>query len=847
MNDFNAQLYSGIALQNADEMTGNNVKDKLLAYLGTQAGTQLLAELFRTKFNTPKLPQGKPSLNASPSQFFGLNLPDVPQTTIQPKLALPTSMLQQNPQQFFNQNTSTNTVQPTNTSTSIVQPTQNLALNANFNYTSTQQGSMNQAVQNATSNLTSSSTQNTSTKTPIFSKDSLISGGAGIAGGAVGQFAGNKLGGLLFDSNTKGGAFASGVLGQVGSTIASTAASNLANSGSLSLSGLGSAASIGQGAMGVANIALDTIDPMKKSKAENIAGMGLGAVGTAAALASVPVAGWGAGVALLATNALGHALGRKTNSFTMDRELYSRMGAAYGSSMRKAQEAERNANKKVSGFNTGELNRMNRKIAEANQEMQDVAWIDQNATDRKNIAQYMSAFNGLRREYQLQGSYDQSAIHVAKNGIKIEKLNKAKEILKSLREEQTNQLQKGGEIKLNDFEYYLSTLPENQRDSTNFRVKDYWIFNGKPKDFQEAINREMFSQQEDFDDNGKSLGFSWHANTIAWNPETGEGEFMKSPNHKTIQKEIDWYNSKDGENFRRQYTLVKSTPYWKYVKKHEGGGSIIEITSDVEMFQKGGTLSQKIKDYYNGYDLSNVTFVNDSSPRTEGNIIYSPSDEYTVHELWHYLSQNKPNETLKEFYDQLDDTKLQKFGADLEFVKRTGDPGDFYNPSELEARLKAAKFMSQGSLYDKEFFRNLRNNENMYGDNMRDLLRMFDDDHLERLFNTLPKFQKGGTINVIPEGALHARKHNMEMDGITKKGIPVVDKEGEQQAEIERNEVILRLEVTQKLEELSKIYYSEESSEEEKEQAALDAGKLLSDEILYNTQDNTGLLNGNKK
>lgn len=654
MNDFNAQLYSGIALQNADELTGNNVKDKLLAYLGTQAGTQLLAELFKNKFNTtPKLPQGKPSLNASPSEFFGLNLPDVPQTTIQ--------------------------------------PTQNLSLNADFNYTPTQQGSMNQVVQNATSNLTSSSTQNTSTKTPIFSKDSLISGGAGIVGGTVGQFAGNKLGGLLFDNNTKGGAFASGVLGQVGSTVAATAASNLVSNGSLSLSGLGSTASLGQGAMGVANIALDAFDPVKKSKGENIAGLGLGTVGAAAALASVPVAGWIAGGALLATNVLGHALGRKTDSFTMDKDLYSQMGGSYGGSMYKAQDAMSKANQKYSAFNEGSRNRANRAIAEARRQQNLVTDISEEATDRRNIAQYMAAFNGLRRGYQLQGGYDQSAIHVAKNGIKIERLNKAKDILKSYNQQQTNQLQKGGEIKLNDFEYYLSTLPEAQRDSTDYRVKDFWEFNGKPKDFQEAINKEMFKQEEDFDDNGKSLGFSWHANTIAWNPETGEGEFMKSPNHKTIQKEIDWYNSKDGENFRRQYTLVKSTPYWKYVKKHEGGGSIIEITSDIEMFQKGGT------------------------------------------------------------------------------------------------------------------------------------------------------------INVIPEGALHARKHNMDMDGITKKGIPVVDKEGEQQAEIERNEVILRLEVTQKLEELSKIYYSEEASEEEKEQAALEAGKLLSDEILYNTQDNTGLLNGNKK
>ena len=111
---------------------------------------------------------------------------------------------------------------------------------------------------------------------------------------------------------------------------------------------------------------------------------------------------------------------------------------------------------------------------------------------------------------------------------------------------------------------------------------------------------------------------------------------------------------------------------------------------------------------------------------------------------------------------------------------------------------------------------------------------------------TPQKFQNGGAVNVIPEGALHARKNNMDIEGITKKGIPVVSEDGgkiQQHAEIERNEVILRLEVTQKIEELSKVYYSESSSEEEKEKAALEAGKLLSDEIINNTQDNTGLIN----
>ena len=112
------------------------------------------------------------------------------------------------------------------------------------------------------------------------------------------------------------------------------------------------------------------------------------------------------------------------------------------------------------------------------------------------------------------------------------------------------------------------------------------------------------------------------------------------------------------------------------------------------------------------------------------------------------------------------------------------------------------------------------------------------------------KFEKGGKVYIIPEGALHARKHNIdtpELDGkITKKGIPVIV-EGEngikQVAEIEKNEIIFTKEITEKLEELRDKYSDDEFSSKEKDAIAIEAGKLLVQEILYNTQDNTGLLN----
>lgn len=104
------------------------------------------------------------------------------------------------------------------------------------------------------------------------------------------------------------------------------------------------------------------------------------------------------------------------------------------------------------------------------------------------------------------------------------------------------------------------------------------------------------------------------------------------------------------------------------------------------------------------------------------------------------------------------------------------------------------------------------------------------------------KFAEGGTVNVIPDGALHAHKHHLEdispeYEQVTSKGIPVVtEEEGgklKQHAEIERNEIIFRLEVTKKLEELMK---------DGSDDAAIEAGKLLAHEIINNTVDNTGLM-----
>lgn len=97
--------------------------------------------------------------------------------------------------------------------------------------------------------------------------------------------------------------------------------------------------------------------------------------------------------------------------------------------------------------------------------------------------------------------------------------------------------------------------------------------------------------------------------------------------------------------------------------------------------------------------------------------------------------------------------------------------------------------------------------------------------------------------NLIPEGALHKNKHHMEdAEDLTKKGIPVVDDEHNQQAEIEKEEIIFTKEVTTKLEELYHEFYNEETTQKRKDELAIEAGKLLTKEIMLNTDDRAGLI-----
>ena len=425
--------------------------------------------------------------------------------------------------------------------------------------------------------------------------------------------------------------------------------------------------------------------------------------------------------------------GKTTDTITKDDEAFEQVGSSYTGSNSTIDAAVHKSGKKYGLLSSGARKKANAEIAEAKRQQSIISNISEDVQDRMTLKSSMSAINGNRRNFLMQGGYDQTAVRVGRHGMSLELLEKARSIIKA---------QQGTKV-LDPFQVYLQSLPENQRDSINYRVRDYWEYNGRPKNFDEAVQKGMFNKLSD----------GWHSRSIAENPNTGEIEYMKSENHPTRYMESDWYEkgliyNDDGtttqlapgvegyeewKDFTNNYELQKTSPYWKYVRRKA------PIKQEIPQHRNGGSVIKLI------------------------------------------------SETTIDLVNPLNIPEFKNGGSVIELTKES-------------------------------------------------IIELIDPD-------TIPEFKNGGSVNVIPDGALHARKHNMEdSDNLTKKGIPVVDNKGEQQAEIERNEIIFRLEVTQKLEELEKKYYNKDSSQKEKDESALEAGELLVKEILHNTDDKTGLI-----
>lgn len=445
--------------------------------------------------------------------------------------------------------------------------------------------------------------------------------------------------------------------------------------------------------------------------------------------------------------------GSKTQDFIKDTETLETVGGSYGGSTAMIKDAADKAGKRYGLFASGARRRANRLIDRARIQQYAMQGIADDARDLNSIRSYMDPYY-LQYESDMSGGYDQRYMHAAKLGGTLT-LNRGTALQNSLLES----FKKGGNIEfkaeITGTEVYDSWEPVIDFDEISLlkeggSIKQPEIEVIETNTVQKSVipdgalhknkhnldkvgvdDKEMTKKGIPVVDNNGEQQAEIELNEIIFTLEVT----------KELEKRYKEYYEDDTKQSRKdELALEAGKLLWK---------EIIYNTDDrtglIDTLKHGGSITkskenntyQDAIDFYKnlGYTPQNYEFIKSSDLRTEGNKLYVNTDEDAVHELWHFISKNIPDERFQEFYKDLSDSKISELGGDLKFVNRAGNPQEFYDPSELLARLFAAKYKTQGNSYTKEFFKNARSNETKYGYNFRDLLHMYNDDNLVKLFS----------------------------------------------------------------------------------------------------------------
>lgn len=345
------------------------------------------------------------------------------------------------------------------------------------------------------------------------------------------------------------------------------------------------------------------------------------------------------------------------------------------------------------------------------------------------------------------------------------------------------------------FDQFKKTLPK-EIDS-NYRLKAAWKAYGSPKNYKEAIWFGMIQPTGENDYKLPSIGY---------NEETNEYEYLNSgKDNELVAKDIRvWDNDvipfvqelKQG-GFIRTFNEEKNC--WIYSKNKE----------EINLFKKGG----KAKSYKEW--VKDIDFELDDDYDLE-----TAYNELPIEQLdaWKYSKgeTHLDGKYKKENHPTYSDDGYGWIGSDK--------IGWTFYVSPRQQNLRSFDWYKQ--YWDKKEPKSTLN-------------------YNGQIYKASPQvFKSGGQMNLIPEGALHAHKNHMELakEGeVTSKGVPVVDNTGTQQAEIERNEIILNLSTTEKIEKYYKEY-NEEESQSKKDEIAIKCGQMLAKSIIEDTDDKTGLI-----
>lgn len=184
--------------------------------------------------------------------------------------------------------------------------------------------------------------------------------------------------------------------------------------------------------------------------------------------------------------------------------------------------------------------------------------------------------------------------------------NNIKNLSETLRYKLNKMYDNGGTVDDERYNNFVSTLPNNQKPTSDFDVRRYWELNGRPKTFDEAIKLGMYTMNDD--------GY-YHANSVAYNNNTDNYEILKSVAHPSrMWEQVAYFSNpefnkqyyQDGNVYKR-YLRAGEGPYLN-TNLYAGGGGLFGWLSNIISRNKDNTPSQqesetdKFAGYWNATD-----------------------------------------------------------------------------------------------------------------------------------------------------------------------------------------------------------------------------------------------------
>ena len=200
------------------------------------------------------------------------------------------------------------------------------------------------------------------------------------------------------------------------------------------------------------------------------------------------------------------------------------------------------------------------------------------------------------------------------------------------------------------YQAWLSSVPESRRNDPNYDLRGAWehLPKNELEDWRTATDEEHAE--------GKK-----HLRSVYYDADSDEYRFLKSKDHESLNKELDWYNSneKDAVEFRDQgYTIDKSGNYYKYVrdfspeKVAEMKERNINATKDAQSFIESviPEIERSIRD------------------RAMFDVEADNRNKEASKEAIEYHGEKEAEKRIKAFHDLLDEHGIGKMGVTEEII-----------------------------------------------------------------------------------------------------------------------------------------------------------------------------------